>query len=89
VTLRSQRIILDRYSKIDHRDRILCSDDQLNRNNRSALNKIRDQLAKGQKTNSDLRLIYTDFLYCFFELQDMITWPSIKQKNDRNKSSQS
>ena len=62
--------------KDSRRDRILCSNNTLNKNNQSKLDNLLRQLADERKTNSNLRLIYADFSYCTFELSDMMILPS-------------
>ncbi|CAF1236529.1 unnamed protein product [Rotaria sordida] len=52
--------------------RILCSNDILNNNNKSKLNRLCSELATERLTNRKLRIIYADFSYCSFVLSDML-----------------
>ena len=72
----------------DDRVRLFCASDRLKQDNTSKWNQLFDELTTQQKTNQDLNLIYVDFSYCSFELEDMMILPSNKQKNDTNKCKQ-
>jgi GTP-binding protein EngB required for normal cell division len=52
--------------------RVLCSSDSLNQQKNSKLTELYRQLTEERKTNPTLRLIYLDFSYSSFPLQDMI-----------------
>jgi GTP-binding protein EngB required for normal cell division len=67
-------------------DRVLCSNDELNRNdnNQSTLNKLRDRLVNECRDNRDLHLIYADFTYCSYKLPQTMILPSSEQNNNKN-----
>ncbi|CAF4073751.1 unnamed protein product [Rotaria sordida] len=65
----------------EHIDRILCSNDLLNKNNPIKFKKLCNNLIDEFKNNIKLHLIYADFSYCTYELHDMIILSSIKNDN--------
>ncbi|CAF4089087.1 unnamed protein product, partial [Rotaria sp. Silwood2] len=72
----------------DRRKLILCSNDNLNENNPSKLKGFRRILREKQRSNLTLRLIYADFSYSSFRLQDMIILPSNEIDYSENHSKQ-
>ncbi|CAF3956062.1 unnamed protein product, partial [Rotaria sordida] len=67
----NENTIRTKLITIAHRDRILCSNDTLNKNNREQLNKLRSYLIQEQQQNPNVRLIYADFSYCSYQLYNM------------------
>ncbi|CAF3611847.1 unnamed protein product [Rotaria socialis] len=64
-------------------DRVLCSNDLLNKKNPAQLKKLRHYLIEELENNFKLKLIYADFSGCTYELRDMMLLPSIQ--NDTRK----
>lgn len=63
--------------------RILCSNDDLNREDQEEFNQIRFELIKEREMNPNLCLLYADFSYCSFILPDMRILPFINDRNDQ------
>jgi GTP-binding protein EngB required for normal cell division len=79
--------IIERKLVIDEQnDRILCTKDILNKNNSEQLNHLRSKLIKEHEDNSTLRLIYADFSYTSFPLNNMMILPSIRNNADQTQS---
>jgi GTP-binding protein EngB required for normal cell division len=76
-------------------ERILCSDDQLNRNKSEQLVKLRsDLIEQRRKRRSNLGLIYADFSYSSYKLSNIMILSStdtktVKCKRKRRKKSSS
>ncbi|UJR32381.1 hypothetical protein I4U23_019843 [Adineta vaga] len=67
------KLIIDQNS-----DRVLCSNDQLNKANPELLKELRHALVEELERNSKLRLTYADFSYSSFELPNMAVIPLSK-----------
>jgi hypothetical protein len=64
--------------KDDQLDRILCSNDTLNKDKLLEFNQLRDQLVQQHQSNPELRLFYADFPNYSNELTDIIILPRDK-----------
>lgn len=53
-------------------DRVLCSDDNLNKTNREQFNKLLSSLIEKRRQNPSLRLTYADFTYSSYKLFNML-----------------
>jgi GTPase SAR1 family protein len=84
----NERTIERKLVRDDRRDCVLCSSDALNKTKQEEIHKLRRDLVEKLENNSKLRLIYADFSYCSFELQNMIKLPSNKYANEQNRSTQ-
>jgi GTPase SAR1 family protein len=60
----------------DNSNRVLCSNDVLNKNNPTLFKELRHSLLEERTNNSKLRLIYADFSYCDYQLQHMMILPT-------------
>ncbi|CAF1318936.1 unnamed protein product [Rotaria sp. Silwood1] len=76
-----RKLIID-----ENTDRILCSNDLLNKQNSIQFKKLHNDLIDELDNNSKARLIYADFSYSTYELYDIIILPTIKNDNKKNKS---
>jgi GTP-binding protein EngB required for normal cell division len=74
-----EQILLRNLMMNQRENRILCSNDTLNKKSQSKLNTLRDQLIKDYGLDGSLRLVYADFSYCTFELPDLMILPSSKK----------
>jgi GTP-binding protein EngB required for normal cell division len=83
----NEQALKRRLIKTNLHSRILCSDDILNNNNPSELDKLLRQLTEERKTIKDLRLIYADFSFCPFKLPDIMILPSDKKINEQRQIS--
>jgi ADP-ribosyl-[dinitrogen reductase] hydrolase len=54
---------------------ILCSNDTFNDKNQTELEKLCSRMIYERESNSNLTLIYADFSYCSYELNDMKIFP--------------
>ena len=59
-----------------HRQRLLCSNDNLNEKYRTEFRSLLSQMRKEQEGNSNLSLVYVDFSYCLHELDTLKTIPA-------------
>ena len=57
----------------DHRQRFLCSNDNLNEKYRTEFRSLLSQMRKEQEGNSNLILVYVDFSYCSHKLDTLKT----------------
>ena len=72
--------------KIHQSVRILCSNDDLNRNDSQSLNKFLSNMTHERQQNPDLQLIYADFSYCSYPLNRMMLISSNQQINTNTSS---
>jgi len=80
------KITIERKLVLDEqRDCLLCSNDTLNEIKAEQLKNLRRNMIKEFNNNSNLRLIYADFSYCSFELQDLMRLPSNKYNGEQKK----
>ncbi|CAF4716781.1 unnamed protein product, partial [Rotaria sp. Silwood2] len=77
----NEHTIKTKLIEIDHRDRVLCSDDTLNQRNREQFNKLLFYLMQEKKQNPNLRLIYADFSYSSYKLYNMYILSSNNNKD--------
>lgn len=78
---------IQRKLMIDEKtDRILCSSDKLNKQYPKKFKSLGNDLLDELQTNSKRRLIYADFSYAAYELQDMIIIPLVKSEKKKKKS---
>jgi hypothetical protein len=70
----------------EQEDRVLCSDDALNKTKSKQLRDLRRNMVEDLNKNSGLRLIYADFSYCSYELEYMMRLPSSAYDMENNKS---
>ncbi|CAF3673147.1 unnamed protein product [Rotaria sp. Silwood1] len=68
-------------------NKILCTNDTLNKKNTAKINNLRSQLAEEYKDNKNLCLIYADFSYSSVELKD-IEILTTSQMNNKEKNNQ-
>ncbi|CAF3658992.1 unnamed protein product, partial [Rotaria sordida] len=61
---------------------ILCSDDYLYQTNQSKWYTLYSQLLKDRDENPQLKLIYVDFSYCSYKLNDFIILRTTEKKNN-------
>jgi GTP-binding protein EngB required for normal cell division len=76
-----RKLIID-----EQNDRILCTNDHLNKDHSEQLSKFRSKLIQEHEENSTLRLIYADFSYTSFPLNNMMIFPPIKTNADQTQS---
>lgn len=74
-TIQRKLIINEQY------DRVLCTNDILNKTSAEQLNKLRCKLIAEHKENPSLRLIYADFSYSSYKLCNMMILSSSFNKN--------
>ncbi|CAF0782225.1 unnamed protein product [Adineta steineri] len=68
-----RKLIID-----ENNDRVLCSNDNLNKIDPEQLKQLRHALVEELDRNPKLRLTYADFSYCNFELSNMVILPISK-----------
>ncbi|CAF3798892.1 unnamed protein product [Rotaria sordida] len=73
----------------DGLDRVLCSNNTLNKTESPIFNKLRDELLEQRKSNPNLRLTYADFSYCSFPVSNIIILPQNQMKNKEDTRKQS
>jgi GTP-binding protein EngB required for normal cell division len=65
----------DKFIQNNHHLRFICSNDTLKNNNSSLLEDLFSQLSNEKKSNKDLHLIYVDFTYSTYELDEIKIFP--------------
>ncbi|CAF2886293.1 unnamed protein product [Rotaria sp. Silwood2] len=76
-----QQTLNGKLSTSDNRTCVICSNDNLYKNNSSRWHSLRDQLLKQREEDPQLQLIYVDFSYCSYKLDDMKVFSTGEAKN--------
>ena len=83
----TEETVRNKLIKIDQSVRILCSNDDLNRNDPQSLNRFLSEMIHEHQQNPYLQLIYADFTYCLYPLNKMILLSSNQSIHLANSSS--
>ncbi|CAF1306272.1 unnamed protein product [Rotaria sp. Silwood1] len=80
----NDNIIEDKLLKNNYQQRIICSNDQLNKNNYHKLDELFSTMLNERKSKPYLNIVYVDFTYSMFELNEIKIIPSINNTENIN-----